>query len=72
MSLLVEILLCYVLERVRNGNRVPEKNAWLYVAFLLELLLNGQPIIMLRHETSLVRTDFVLSVTGNAADERHS
>ena len=22
----------------RNGNRVPEKNAWLYVAFLLELL----------------------------------
>ena len=34
--------------------------------------LNGQPIIMLRHETSLVRTDFVLSVTGNAADERHS
>jgi hypothetical protein len=24
--------------------------------------LNGQPIIMLRHETSLVRTDFVLSV----------
>jgi hypothetical protein len=38
VSLLVEILLCYVLERVRNGNRVPEKNAWLYVAFLLELL----------------------------------
>ena len=34
--------------------------------------LNGQPIIMLRHQTSLVRTDFVLSVTGNAADERHS
>ena len=38
VSLLVEILLGYVLERVRNANRVPEKNAWLYVAFLLEVL----------------------------------
>ena len=62
MSLLVEILLCYVLERVRNGNRVPEKECVVIRGISARTALNGQPIITLRHETSLVRTEFVLSV----------
>jgi len=61
VSLLVEVLLCCAGESPKWQPSTGEECVVIR-GISARTALNGQPIITLRHGTSLVRTEFVLSV----------